>query len=81
MVRMRKEIINQLTFTVETSYQMFQREGMSLVRNYGVAYIQVLIIYALKEETANRRSLHPSTIAGHMAEALYKGYHVDYRRG
>ena len=79
MVQMRKEIINQLTFTVETSYQMFQREGLSLVRNYGVAYIQVLI--ALKEETARRRSLHPSTIGGHISEALYNGYHVDYRRG
>lgn len=62
MVRMRKEIINQLTFTMETSYQMFQMEGLSL------------------EETAKRRSLHPSTIGGHISEALYNGYHVDYRR-
>ena len=81
MVKMRKEIVNPLTFTVDTSYQMFQREGLSLVRNYSVAYIQVLIINAPKEETARRRSLHPSTIAGHIAEALYNGYHVDYRRG
>ena len=77
-MRMRKDIINPLTVTVETSYQMFQIEGMSLVRNYGVTYIQV---NAVKVETAKRRSLHPNTIAAHMADALYNGYHVDYRRG
>ena len=80
-MRMRKETINQLSYTVETSYQMFQIEGLSLVRNCSVAYIQVSIIIALKEETAKRRSLHHSTIAGHISEALYNGYHVDYRRG
>ena len=42
MVRMRKQIVNSLSVSVETSYQLFQREGMSLVRICVVAYIQVL---------------------------------------
>lgn len=42
MVKMRKQIVNPLTVTVETSYQLFQKQGMSLVRIYVVAYIQVL---------------------------------------
>ena len=41
MVRMRKEIINALTATVDISYQLFQRDGMSLVRI--VAYAQAVI--------------------------------------
>ncbi|XP_065894550.1 bifunctional 3'-5' exonuclease/ATP-dependent helicase WRN-like [Dysidea avara] len=32
------------------------------------------------EQVAQRRSLHPSTIGSHLADALYYGYHVDYRR-
>ncbi|XP_065905790.1 bifunctional 3'-5' exonuclease/ATP-dependent helicase WRN-like isoform X2 [Dysidea avara] len=32
------------------------------------------------EQVAQRRSLHPSTIGNHLADALYYGYHVDYRR-
>ena len=42
MVRMRKQFLNTLSVSVETSYQMFQEEGMSLVRKYIVTYIQVL---------------------------------------
>lgn len=81
MVRMRKEIISPLSATVDTSYQLFQKEGMSLVRDFVSDLYSSINNIQMKEQVAKRRSFHPSTIGGHIADALYSGYHVDYRRG